>query len=187
MRAFRLLADSREPMKPGKSRWFVFGAGVGLGLSLAVTSPSRPVNGNAETHRKGVGGIGERGTRAVNRFQGPSPPWVRPGVPMGQHVEFTGRTLAMNPEGSRGGFDNPLPPWALELELEHAGARLASEISARGRAEGELAEACRRRDEHVAMLAHELRNPLNAIQGALALLGKSDAAGQTLEASRGMI
>jgi signal transduction histidine kinase/CheY-like chemotaxis protein len=106
---------------------------------------------------------------------------------MSRHAEFTGRTLAMNPEGSRGGFDNRLPPWALELELEHAGTRLASEISARGRAEGALAEACRRRDEHVAMLAHELRNPLNAIQGALALLGNSDAAGQTLEASRGMI
>jgi signal transduction histidine kinase len=103
-------------MKPGKSRWFVFGAGVGLGLSLAVTSPSRPVNGNTETHRKGVGGLGERETLAVNRFEGLS-------------------------------------------------------------AGGALAEACRRRDDLLAMLAHELRSPLNAIQDALALLGKSDAAG----------
>jgi CheY-like chemotaxis protein len=55
------------------------------------------------------------------------------------------------------------------------------------RAEDGLKAVCRRKDEFLAMLAHELRNPLNAIQGALAILGQSEALPQTLEMARGMI
>ena len=46
-----------------------------------------------------------------------------------------------------------------------------SDITARKRAEQELLEASRRKDEFLAMLAHELRNPLAPISSAADLLG----------------
>jgi PAS domain S-box-containing protein len=45
------------------------------------------------------------------------------------------------------------------------------DITARKRAEEELKEADRRKDEFLAMLAHELRNPLAPIRNAAALIG----------------
>jgi signal transduction histidine kinase/CheY-like chemotaxis protein len=78
--------------------------------------------------------------------------------------------------------------WTAELDqLKRANADLASEIAAMEHAEDGLKEASRRKDEFLAMLAHELRNPLASIQSGLAILAQSGAAPQTLEVARGLI
>jgi len=55
-------------------------------------------------------------------------------------------------------------------ELEAANRSLQSEIAERGRAELALKEADRHKDEFLAMLAHELRNPLAPIHNAIELM-----------------
>ncbi len=55
-------------------------------------------------------------------------------------------------------------------ELEEANRSLQSEIAERARAEQALKEADRHKDEFLAMLAHELRNPLAPIHNAVELM-----------------
>ncbi|HEX3842977.1 MAG TPA: response regulator [Steroidobacteraceae bacterium] len=55
-------------------------------------------------------------------------------------------------------------------ELEAANRSLQSEIAERTRAEKALKEADRHKDEFLAMLAHELRNPLAPIHNAIELM-----------------
>jgi len=55
-------------------------------------------------------------------------------------------------------------------ELERANRSLQSEVAERARAEQALKEADRHKDEFLAMLAHELRNPLAPILNALQLM-----------------
>ncbi len=57
-------------------------------------------------------------------------------------------------------------------ELEAANASLHSEVAERLRVEQALKEADRHKDEFLAMLAHELRNPLAPIHNAVQLMGK---------------
>ena len=53
---------------------------------------------------------------------------------------------------------------------------VARDVSGQKRAENEIREAIRRRDEFLAMLSHELRNPLAALVNAAALLHNSGTA-----------
>jgi signal transduction histidine kinase len=55
-------------------------------------------------------------------------------------------------------------------ELEQANKTLQAEIAQRVRAQEALEAADRRKDDFLAMLSHELRNPLAAIQGAIELM-----------------
>src|SRR5690242_19705473 len=55
-------------------------------------------------------------------------------------------------------------------ELEQANRTLQSEVAERARAEEALKEADRHKDEFLAMLAHELRNPLAPILNAVQLM-----------------
>jgi signal transduction histidine kinase len=55
-------------------------------------------------------------------------------------------------------------------ELEHANHALQSEIVVRSRAELALKEADRNKDEFLAILAHELRNPLAPINNAVEIM-----------------
>jgi signal transduction histidine kinase len=55
-------------------------------------------------------------------------------------------------------------------ELERTNRSLQKEVAERARAEGALQEADRNKDEFLAMLAHELRNPLAPICNALQLM-----------------
>jgi signal transduction histidine kinase len=55
-------------------------------------------------------------------------------------------------------------------ELERANRSLQNEVAERARAEQALQEADRNKDEFLAMLAHELRNPLAPILNALQLM-----------------
>jgi len=69
-------------------------------------------------------------------------------------------------------------------------ARVASHLElrrTRGEAEALLREAGRRKDEFLAMLAHELRNPLGAIANAVELLGRSDDSHRDLDWARSVI
>jgi signal transduction histidine kinase len=52
------------------------------------------------------------------------------------------------------------------MELERANEQLRQEVRHRKKVEDELQEAHRRKDEFLAMLGHELRNPLNPIRNA---------------------
>ncbi len=61
---------------------------------------------------------------------------------------------------------------ALNRTLEFANNRLVSEVAERKRAEALLREAARRKDEFISILAHELRNPLAAMQSGVDLLGQ---------------
>jgi signal transduction histidine kinase len=62
----------------------------------------------------------------------------------------------------------------LNSSLELANAQLRSEVGERRRAEALLKEAAQRKDEFIAILAHELRNPLSAIQSGVDLMGLAD-------------
>ena len=62
----------------------------------------------------------------------------------------------------------------LNQSLELAVRQLRSEIHERRRAEERLREAAQRKDEFISILAHELRNPLAAIQSGVELLRMSE-------------
>jgi signal transduction histidine kinase len=64
-------------------------------------------------------------------------------------------------------------------ELERANRSLQREVAERTRAEQALQEADRNKDEFLAMLAHELRNPLAPILNALQLIRMKPSASQS--------
>jgi signal transduction histidine kinase len=72
-------------------------------------------------------------------------------------------------------------------ELEAANLSLQSEIAERSRAEQALKEADRHKDEFLAMLAHELRNPLAPIHNAIELMRMKPLADPQLNWSRDVI
>ena len=57
-------------------------------------------------------------------------------------------------------------------ELEQSNRALQAQVAERNRVEAALKEADRRKDEFLAILAHELRNPLAALSAAARLLGR---------------
>jgi PAS domain S-box-containing protein len=63
----------------------------------------------------------------------------------------------------------------------------ALDITERKRAEEALREADRRKDEFLAMLGHELRNPLAPIRNAASILERADPAGEQAERARGVL
>jgi signal transduction histidine kinase len=65
-------------------------------------------------------------------------------------------------------------------ELERANRSLQKEVAERARAEQALQEADRNKDEFLAMLAHELRNPLAPILNALQLMRMKPSEPQSL-------
>jgi PAS domain S-box-containing protein len=64
---------------------------------------------------------------------------------------------------------------------------MATDITPLRRAESELREADRRKDEFLATLAHELRNPLAPIQNGLQILELAQGHGETVERARAMM
>jgi signal transduction histidine kinase/ActR/RegA family two-component response regulator len=61
------------------------------------------------------------------------------------------------------------------------------DVTERKQAEDKAREAVRRRDEFLAILSHELRNPLAAISNAVTVLGNCELDPQTFEKARGVI
>ncbi|TLY92654.1 MAG: HAMP domain-containing histidine kinase, partial [Gammaproteobacteria bacterium] len=72
-------------------------------------------------------------------------------------------------------------------ELERTNRSLQSEVAERARAEQALKEADRHKDEFLAMLAHELRNPLAPILNAVQLMRMKPVADPQLNWSRDVI
>jgi signal transduction histidine kinase len=72
-------------------------------------------------------------------------------------------------------------------ELERANRSLQSEVAERARAEQALKEADRHKDEFLAMLAHELRNPLAPILTAVQLMRMKPMPDPQLSRSRDVI
>ena len=79
--------------------------------------------------------------------------------------------------------------WASVRFAPAAGGWVAviTDIHERKRMEQALQDADRRKDQFIATLAHELRNPLAPIRTAVAILGKGDVAPADTEWSRGVI
>lgn len=63
-------------------------------------------------------------------------------------------------------------------ELTAANDRLTLEIAERERAEQALSQSMKRKDEYIAILAHELRNPLSAIHNAVMVMQMPSASEQ---------
>ncbi|MEO3712433.1 chemotaxis protein CheB [Roseateles flavus] len=88
-----------------------------------------------------------------------------------------------------------VPRWTRSISVPHVGGdsefagyvALMLDIDDRKLAERELMDAHRRKDEFLAMLAHELRNPLAPIRNAAQLLSRQDAAGETAAWAVGVI
>jgi signal transduction histidine kinase len=72
-------------------------------------------------------------------------------------------------------------------DLEHTNRILQSEVSERARAETALKEADRHKDEFLAVLAHELRNPLSPIRNAVEIMRRSALTDPQLAWSRDVI
>ena len=68
-----------------------------------------------------------------------------------------------------------------------ATVRAELEVTAQKRAEEALKASNQAKDEFLAMLGHELRNPLGAIASATSLLGATGAAGHTADRARAVI
>src|SRR5262245_27319917 len=68
-----------------------------------------------------------------------------------------------------------------------AAAKVARDITPQKRAEAALREADRRKDEFLAILAHELRNPLAPISNALHILRLSGELSPAMEQIRGIM
>jgi signal transduction histidine kinase len=72
-------------------------------------------------------------------------------------------------------------------DLERANLHLHREVAERTRAEHALKEADRQKDEFLAMLAHELRNPLAPIRNAVALMRRKPVVDPHLQQARDVI
>ena len=76
---------------------------------------------------------------------------------------------------------------ALQAEMKAEERVRELEISAHKQAEEELREASRRKDEFLAMLAHELRNPLAPISAAAQMIGMAKLSDERLRHTSGVI
>jgi PAS domain S-box-containing protein len=123
----------------------------------------------------------------------------------GEHVRAFGRTRttsrSMTSPGTlvaRRATGEEFPVEAAISQVEAAGQKLYTvilrDITQRKQLEGELrqqavelAEADRRKDEFLAMLAHELRNPLTPIWNALELMRRRASDAEAVERTRSVV
>ncbi|MCS0627782.1 PAS domain S-box protein [Telluria mixta] len=92
---------------------------------------------------------------------------------------FTQRMQAVVKDGSRHWFESHASPWH-SGDGEHRGyVGISLDITGAVQAEEALKEADRRKDEFLATLAHELRNPLAPISNAVQLMRRPDGRRQS--------
>jgi PAS domain S-box-containing protein len=112
------------------------------------------------------------------------------------HLEMGIRAVQSTPLISRSGrllgifsthWRRPHQPSERDLRLLDVLARQAADVIERAHAENALIEANRRKDEFLATLAHELRNPLAPIRNAVELLRIKDSPDPELREPREII
>jgi PAS domain S-box-containing protein len=99
-------------------------------------------------------------------------------IPQEEVTDVTGRTRVVQTVKIPFTFPNPPRPAVLGVAVD---------ITDRVRAEEALKDADRRKDEFLAMLAHELRNPLAPIRNALEILKLADGNPQVTADARGLM
>ena len=82
---------------------------------------------------------------------------------------------------------NPYDPEESALRLMDILARQVADLIERNKAEETLREADRRKNEFIAILAHELRNPLSPIQNALEIIRYSKSTVDDVQAATAMM
>jgi len=101
-------------------------------------------------------------------------------------VGLANHTLLVSRDGSERPIDDSAAP--IRLGERIAGCVLVfRDITERSRMEAELADADRRKDEFLATLAHELRNPLAPLVNSLELMKNPDLAPEMQRRARDMI
>jgi PAS domain S-box-containing protein len=108
---------------------------------------------------------------------------LRTGEPL-NGVEIVGSTPAR--PGEVRSWSEDFFPVRIGQQVVGLGA-VVTETTERKRQEQQLRDADRRKDEFLAMLAHELRNPLGAISNATAVLGRYQTQDPQLATVRGML
>ncbi|MCX7200723.1 MAG: ATP-binding protein, partial [Burkholderiales bacterium] len=88
--------------------------------------------------------------------------------------EISDETPYITPTGTEGHYEYILRPVVDDQGKVEQVAGSGREITVRNRAEVALKDADRRKSEFLAILAHELRNPLAPIRNALQILRRSD-------------
>ncbi len=81
----------------------------------------------------------------------------------------------------------PHVPGERELTMFDVLARQAADMLERRRVTEQLRDADRRKDEFLAMLGHELRNPLAPLRGVIETLQRQDLAGEGLDRAHAMM
>jgi signal transduction histidine kinase len=84
-------------------------------------------------------------------------------------------------------FEAPRRPTRMEMQFADMCARYAADAIETKHSEMALREADRRKDEFLATLAHELRNPLAPIRNGLYLLRLADRSSDAAEQARAMM
>ncbi|MBL9093465.1 MAG: response regulator [Planctomycetaceae bacterium] len=122
-----------------------------------------PVLATAESEIAALLGLDERGCSYLAELR----PRTLLCVPLSIRTRRLGRLIFVAGENK--------PPYDGEdLEASEELARRASVAVDNARLHGDLREADRRKDEFLAMLGHELRNPLAPVRNALAILTETD-------------
>ncbi|QEH37299.1 Autoinducer 2 sensor kinase/phosphatase LuxQ [Aquisphaera giovannonii] len=146
--------------------------------SVVVTDPAGVVTYWNEGATRLFGWDAEEmlGRPYPERFPEPERSWMAEQIrSRSSGSEWSGEYLDYRKDGSRVWIEARVSSIA-DAEGRIVGVLgVARDINDRKRAEEELKEAARQKDEFLAMLAHELRNPLSAVGNAVALLKLTDA------------
>jgi PAS domain S-box-containing protein len=98
-----------------------------------------------------------------------------------EQILTTGESIRFQRELVTQGRVLELYAFRFEEERQHRIAVIFKDVSERKRAEADLREAARRKDEFLAILAHELRNPLAPICNTMGILRHSAARDAALQ------
>lgn len=104
----------------------------------------------------------------------------------GKVVGLANHTVLIARDGSERAIDDSAAPIRNENDMVAGVVLVFRDISERLRSEKALREADRHKDEYLAMLAHELRNPLAPIRNSLQIMKQPGVDADTLTQARDM-
>jgi PAS domain S-box-containing protein len=128
--------------------------------------------------------------RAIALLVPPDRPDELPGIMRrlrrGERIDHY-ETVRVRKDGRRVDVSVTISPLKDEAGRVIGASAIARDISARKRAEEELREANRRKSEFLALLAHELRNPLAPLRNGLQVIRLASHDGAAVEQARTMM